>query len=315
MAEKMLIIGGTGNIGKFIVEASAKSGHPTFALLREATLSDPDKAELIGSFKKSGVTILIVCISVGACIVVVCDLNELGEGYKASGCGYIHRGFMQIADQYKIISAIKEAGNVKRFLPSEFGSDVDRCRAVDPINQNYQLRVQLRGDIEAAGIPYTYVVCNLFSGFALSNFLQLGTTAPPREKVIIPGDGNVKAVFNEEGDIATYTIKAAVDPRALNKILYIRPPQNIYSFHELVACWEKKIGKTLQKIYQPEEQILNMIPESPVPVNLLLAIDHSVFVKGDQTYFEIDPTLGVEATQLYPDVNYTTVDDYLNRFL
>lgn len=64
MAEKskILIIGGTGYIGKFIVEASAKSGHPTFALIREATLSDPAKAPLIDSFKKSGVTFLYVCI-------------------------------------------------------------------------------------------------------------------------------------------------------------------------------------------------------------------------------------------------------------
>ena len=125
----------------------------------------------------------------------------------------------------------------------------------------------------------------------------------------------VVAVFNEEGDIATYTIKTVVDPRTLNKILYIRPSQNIYSFNELVACWEKKIGKTLEKTYQPGDQILKMIPESPMPVNFLLAINHSAFIKGDQTYYEVNPTLGVEATQLYPDVNYTTVDDYLNRFL
>ncbi|KAK9942513.1 hypothetical protein M0R45_008175 [Rubus argutus] len=31
---KILFIGGTGYIGKFIVEASAKAGHPTFALVR-----------------------------------------------------------------------------------------------------------------------------------------------------------------------------------------------------------------------------------------------------------------------------------------
>ncbi|XP_047957141.1 isoflavone reductase-like protein [Salvia hispanica] len=306
MAEKILIIGGTGYIGKFIVEASAKSGHPTFALLREATLSDPTKAQLIHSFKNSGVTILIGDLN---------DYESLVKAIKQVDVVISTVGFMQIADQHNIISAIKEAGNVKRFLPSEFGSDTDRCRAVDPINQNYQLRVKLRREIEAAGIPYTYVVCNFFSGFALSNFLQLGTTAPPREKVVIPGDGNVKAVFNEEGDIATYTIKTVVDPRTLNKILYIRPSQNIYSFNELVACWEKKIGKTLEKTYQPGDQILKMIPESPMPVNFLLAINHSAFIKGDQTYYEVNPTLGVEATQLYPDVNYTTVDDYLNRFL
>jgi nucleoside-diphosphate-sugar epimerase len=63
MAEKskILIIGGTGYIGKYIVEASAKSGHPTFALVRESTASNPEKSQVIESFKSSGATLLYVC--------------------------------------------------------------------------------------------------------------------------------------------------------------------------------------------------------------------------------------------------------------
>jgi hypothetical protein len=57
--------------------------------------------------------------------------------------------------------------------------------------------------------------------------------------------------FNAEEDIATYTIRAVDDPRTLNKTVYLRPPKNIYSYNELVALWEKKIGKTLEKIYVP----------------------------------------------------------------
>ena len=67
------------------------------------------------------------------------------------------------------------------------------------------------------------------------------------------------AIFNKEDDIATYTIRSVDDPRALNKVLYIRPPKNIYSFNELVALWEKKIGKTLEKVYVPEEKLLKDI--------------------------------------------------------
>ena len=67
------------------------------------------------------------------------------------------------------------------------------------------------------------------------------------------------AIFNNEADIGTYTIRAVDDPRTLNKILYIRPPKNIYSLNELVALWEKKIGKTLEKTYAPEEKILKDI--------------------------------------------------------
>lgn len=65
MAEKskILIIGGTGYIGKHIVQASAKAGHPTFALVRESTLSDPAKADLLNTFKTLGVNLVPVIIS------------------------------------------------------------------------------------------------------------------------------------------------------------------------------------------------------------------------------------------------------------
>ncbi|KAL6213615.1 hypothetical protein ACLB2K_013062 [Fragaria x ananassa] len=41
-------------------------------------------------------------------------------------------GYSWLADHGKIIAAVKEAGNVKRFFPSDFGNDVDRAHAVEP---------------------------------------------------------------------------------------------------------------------------------------------------------------------------------------
>ncbi|KAJ4842084.1 hypothetical protein Tsubulata_009437 [Turnera subulata] len=123
------------------------------------------------------------------------------------------------------------------------------------------------------------------------------------------------AIFNKEDDVATYTIKAVYDPRTLNKTLLIKPPKNIYSFNELVALWEKKIGRTLEKTYVPEEQLLKTIQESPVPIKIKLSIKHSAFVNGDMTNFELDPAKEVEASELYPDVKYTTMEEYLDQFV
>ncbi|XP_052201883.1 phenylcoumaran benzylic ether reductase Betv6 [Diospyros lotus] len=308
MAEKskILIIGGTGYIGKYVVEASVKLGHPTFVVVRESTLSDPVKGKLIKSFEDTGVTVLHGDLN---------DHESLVRAIKQVDVVISTVGSLQLADQVKIIAAIKEAGNVKRFLPSEFGNDVDRVNAVEPAKSAFALKAQIRRAVEAEGIPHTYVSSNFFAGYFLPTLAQPGLTSPPREKVIIPGDGNPKAILNEEHDIGTYTIKAVDDPRTLNKIVYIRPPNNIYSFNELVSLWEKKIGKTLERLYVPEEQILKQIQESPIPINIILAINHSVFVKGDQTNFEIEPSFGVEASELYPDVKYTTVDEYLDQFV
>ncbi|MBA0823310.1 hypothetical protein Goarm_020049 [Gossypium armourianum] len=308
MAEKskVLIIGGTGYLGKFIVEASAKEGHPTFVFVRESTVSDPVKGKLVDNFKNLGVHLLFGDMY---------DHESLVKAIKQVDVVISVVGQMQLADQVKIIAAIKEAGNVKRFFPSEFGMDVDKNNAVEPAKSTFAIKAQIRRAVEAEGIPYTYVPANCFAGYFLPTLSQPGATSPPRDKVVILGDGNPKAVFNHEADIGTYTIKAVDDPRTANKTLFITPPKNTYSFNELIALWEKLIGKTLEKTYVPEDQLLKQIQESPIPINIVLAISHSIFVNGDCTNFEIDPSFGYEASELYPEVKYTTVEEGLSRFV
>ncbi|XP_039055272.1 phenylcoumaran benzylic ether reductase TP7-like isoform X1 [Hibiscus syriacus] len=308
MAEKskVLVIGGTGYIGKFIVEASAKEGHPTFALVRETTLSDPVKENIIDNFKNLGVRLLVGDLY---------DHESLVKAIKQVDVVISAVGQMQIADQVKIIAAIKEAENVKRFLPSEFGTDADLNTAIEPAKSAFGIKAQIRRAIEAEGIPYTYVPANCFAGYFLPTLSQPGVTSPPRDTVVILGDGNPKAVFNHEADIGTYTIKTVDDPRTLNKTLFIRPPKNTYSFNELVTLWEKLIGKILEKTYVPEKQLLKQIQESPIPINILLAVSHSIFVNSDGTNFEIKPSIGFEASELYPGVKHTTVEETLSRFV
>lgn len=83
---------------------------------------------------------------------------------------------------------------MKRFFPSEFGVDPDRAHAVEPAKTAFETKAKIRRAIEAEGIPYTYVPSGFFSGFFLYNLSQPRgrATAPPREKVVILGDGNPK---------------------------------------------------------------------------------------------------------------------------
>ena len=166
---------------------------------------------------------------------------------------------------------------------------MDRTNVVEPAKTNFAEKAKIRRAIEAQGIPYTYIISACFAGYFLPTMAQPGATAPPRDKVVILGDGSAKgtvtlphmffmsnscsyhdlvkaiilfllaAVFNLEQDIATYTIKTVDDPRTVNKSLYIKPPHNIHSFNDLVALWEKKIDKVLEKIHVPEEHVLNQI--------------------------------------------------------
>ncbi|KAL3583668.1 hypothetical protein D5086_014729 [Populus alba] len=280
---KILLIGGTGYIGKFIVEASIKEGHPTFVLVRESTLSSPAKSIVINNFKNLGVNFLIGDLL---------DHESLAKAIKQVDVVISSIAHDQVDNQVNIIAAIKEAGNIKVALNQRSSGGPGSF---------------LHSHVQASSIRSTAVTTT-------SN--QPGATASHGDRLVILGDGNVKVVFNKEEDIATYTIKAVDDPRTVNKILNIKPPANIISSNDLVSLWEKKIGKTIERVYVPEEQILKNIQEtSDFRRKLTLAICHSCFVNGDQTNFEIEPSFGVEASELYPDVKYTTVEEYLNQLV
>lgn len=105
---KILFIGGTGYIGKFIVAASAKAGHETFALVRDATLSNPAKSQTIDNFKSLGVKFVIGDLY---------DKESLDKAVKQVDVVISTVGHGQLADQGLIIAAIKEAGNVKVLNP------------------------------------------------------------------------------------------------------------------------------------------------------------------------------------------------------
>nr|ACU24568.1 unknown [Glycine max] len=314
--DRILVLGPTGAIGRHIVWASLKAGNPTFILVRDTpasvnkprlvTAANPEtREELIQSFQNSGVTLIQGDLN---------DHESLVKAIKQVDVVICSFGRLLIEDQVKIVAAIKEAGNVKRFFPSEFGLDVDRHDATEPVREVFEEKAKIRRVIEAEGIPYTYLCCHAFTGYFLRNLAQIDITVPPRDKVFIQGDGNVKGAYITEADVGVFTIQAANDPNALNKAVHIRLPNNYLSLNDIISLWEKKIGKTLEKIYVPEEQVFKQIKETSFPNNYLLALYHSQQIKGDAVY-EIDPAKDLEAFEAYPDVKYTTVSEYLDQFV
>lgn len=221
----------------------------------------------------------------------------------------------QVHDQKPLISAIKRAGCIKRFFPSEFGADPDRTQISHLDHNFYSRKSEIRRLVESEGIPHTYVCCNFYTSYLLPSLVQPGLQTPPRDRVTIFGDGNVKGVFVKESDVAAFTISTVDDPHMLNKTLYLRPPGNTVSMNELVETWEAKIGKNLERNYISEEELLKRIQETPYPENMQMVFIYSVFVKGDHVYYDINSSDGVEGTQLYPHVKHTTVSEYLDTLL
>ncbi|CAK7344747.1 unnamed protein product [Dovyalis caffra] len=111
-----------------------------------------------------------------------------------------------------------------------------------------------------------------------------------------------------------YTMKVADDPKTCNRVVIYRPQKNIISQLELISLWEKKTGKTFNRIHVPEEEIVKLSETLPHPQNIPVSILHSVFVNGDLMGYEIGED-DLEASRLDPDLEYITIDQLLDDFL
>ncbi|VVA28761.1 PREDICTED: isoflavone reductase [Prunus dulcis] len=298
---KILIIGATGYLGKYMLKASVSLGHPTYAYVRPIKpKTDSSKLLLHKEFEAMGATIFQGELN---------DHEKLVKAVEQVDVVISTVAVPQHLEQLKLIKAIKDAGNIKRFIPSEFGNEVDRISGLPPFEALLDNKRKIRRAIEAAGIPYTFVSANSFGAYFVDYLLH------PREKtnhqVTVYGTGEAKAVLNYEEDVATYTIKAATDPRVANRVIVYRPQGNIVSQLDLISSWEKKTGCTLTRSYVPEEEILKLSETLPSPDNIAMSILHNIFIKGDQMSFELTEN-DLEASELYPDYKYTSIDSFLD---
>ncbi|XP_077247580.1 isoeugenol synthase 1-like [Tasmannia lanceolata] len=297
---KILIFGASGHLGKYMVKASVSLGHPTFLYTRPITATtNSEKQELFKEFKSMGVEVFEGNLD---------EHDKLVSVIKKVDVVISTLGVPKHLEQIKIIDAIKKAGNIKRFLPSDFGNELDRVNLLPPFQALHDNKKKIRRVTEAAGIPYTFLSASSFGAYFVDYLLH---PHEQREEVIIYGSGEAKAVLNYEEDIAAYTIKAATDPRVCNRLIIYRPPENIISQLELITSWEKKTGRTLKKTHIPEEEIVKLSAALPHPDNVSPSILHSIFIKADQMNFELEEN-DLEASKLYPDYEYTPIDRYLD---
>ncbi|CAL5355627.1 unnamed protein product [Camellia sinensis] len=308
---KVLVVGGTGYIGRRIVKASLALGHTTYVLQRPEIGLDMDKLQILLSLKEQGARLVEASFSDHQSLV---DAVKLADVVICTMSG-VHFRSHNILVQLKLVEAIKEAGNVKRFLPSEFGMDPARMgNALEPGKVTFDEKMRVRKAIEEAHIPFTYVSANCFAGYFGGNLSQLGTLLPPKDKVGIYGDGDQKVIFLDEDDVATYTIKTIDDPRTLNKTVYLRPPENILTQMQLVEKWEKLLGRTLEKFTISPKDFLASMKEMDFAGQVGVGHFYHVFYEGCLSNFEIGEE-GEEASELYPEVQYNRMGAYLKRYL
>lgn len=111
---KVLIVGGTGYLGKRLVKASLGLGHETYVLQRKEIGVDIEKVQMLLSFKEEGAHLVEASFDDQQSLV---DAVKLVDVVICSISG-VHIRSHQILLQLKLVDAIKQAPNVKVYLIS-----------------------------------------------------------------------------------------------------------------------------------------------------------------------------------------------------
>ncbi|KAJ1297876.1 hypothetical protein BS78_01G411500 [Paspalum vaginatum] len=298
-----LILGATGYIGRFVAEACLDSGRKTCILVRPGNAC-PARAAAVDALRHKGA------------VVIQGGVDSVETALRAHGVEVVISvmGGANILDQLSLIDAIRAAGTVKRFLPSEFGHDVDRAQPVGAGLPFYEEKRRVRRAAEASGVAFTYICCNSIAGWPYFDNKHPSEVPPPLDRFQIYGDGDVRAFFVDGVDIGKFTIKAAYDARCANKTVHFRPACNLLSTNEMASLWETKIGRTLPRVTLSEDDLLALAQENTIPASIVASLTHDIFINGCQTNFRMDAGSDIEISALYPDVPFRTVDECFDAY-
>lgn len=109
---RILVVGGTGYVGRRIVKASLAEGHPTYILRRPEIGLDMDKLQTLLEFRRQGALLIEASFSderslveaVKQVDVVICTMSG------------VHFRSHNLLLQLKLVHAIKQAGNIKVYI-------------------------------------------------------------------------------------------------------------------------------------------------------------------------------------------------------
>ncbi|XP_042503244.1 leucoanthocyanidin reductase-like [Macadamia integrifolia] len=301
-----LIVGATGFIGRFVAEACLETGRPTHVLVRSIKTT-PSKSQTIKALQDKGAIVQQGSIKDREFMEKLLKEHKIEVVISAVGGD-------SILDQLSLIEAIKAVGTVKRFLPSEFGHDVERADPVEPGLSMYKEKRVVRRAIDEGLVPFTYICCNSVAAWPYHDNTHPSEVLPPLDRFQIYGDGSVKAYFVAGTDIGKFTMLAVDDERTLNKLVHFRPACNFLNINELAALWEKKLCRTLPRETITEAHLLAAAAENIIPESVVASFTHDIFIKGCQVNFSIDGQKDLEATSLYPDIPFRSIADCFDDF-
>jgi len=141
---------------------------------------------------------------------------------------------------------------VKRFLPSEYGTDVEN----GPVGGYIDGKRVVEEYVKKSGLQYTFISTGLFYEF-LSPF---GIDYEHYKAIIFNG-GNFKIQTIHVLDIAKYVVEILLAPSTINKSVLIQSNERI-TYNDIIKIFEKVSGKQFERSSKDTPELLKEINEN-----------------------------------------------------
>ena len=257
--QNILIFGATGLIGTHITSAIL-AGAPTHSW-NVSIFTSPSTAEskpqLISSLKSRGTHILTGDLTSAA------DIQSAYESNGGIDTVVSCLGRPVIDKQNLLIRLADESPSIRRFLPSEYGTDIE-YGPESKDEKPHQMKLGVRSTIRSAkNLEHTFVVTGPYGDADKGLYLsasppameEAGTVDVANKRAILIGDGKGKISLTTMRDVGSFVVAALLHPeeaknRAITVNSFTTTPL------ELVQEFERQTGGQPWEIsYTPIERL------------------------------------------------------------
>ncbi|KIW03518.1 uncharacterized protein PV09_05283 [Verruconis gallopava] len=263
MAEtkSVLVFGATGTIGTYIFDAILAASPPfeRVGIFTSAATAE-SKKQLVEELKAKGVHVHIG------------DIKNKDDISKAYSNGYdtvvSAIGRAAIADQILPLEIAEQTESVKKFFPSEYGTDIEygpKSKDEPPHQQKLKVRKYIRENIKR--LEYTFLVTGPFAEFYIGKPFGAGGYDVKAKKAILLGTGKERVSLTTMPDVGKLLVAALRHPEASkNKALIV----NSFTTtpEEILAEYERQLDTKFEVQIISLEELRKMEKEAWEKVGL-----------------------------------------------
>lgn len=252
---RLLIIGATGVIGKYITNAivSSKTRISNLSqvsiLTSAATVSNPAKESLLSSWKSQGLEVITGDIN---------NADDVRKAYKDVDTVVSCLGRGGLLEQIELLKLAEESSSVQWFFPSEYGTDIEYDET-SPSEKPHQNKLKVRAFIREniKKLKVTYVVTGPYADMFLeykSGYPGAGGYDVKKKDAVLVGDGEDKIGFTTMPDVGKFVVAALANPQASqNKALKVQ--SFVTTAKAILAEFEKQTGSKFDVKYTSKEEL------------------------------------------------------------